>query len=558
VSVINKKTALELRGSFGKNQDLFERLYLRKNGTSLPRKYDENVRKFSVTLHYYSPRAYNYVRKYFDNCLPHVRTLASWYCSIDGSPGFTKEALHVLKLRSELLRETSDKTIVCSLIFDEMAIRKYIEWDGQRYHGFVDMGATIDFASNIEAKEVLVFMLVAINDTWKVPVGYFMINSLNSEQKASLVTQCLALIKECNVVVTNVTFDGCPANFRMASALGCNLSIHNLDPCFGVEKTNILPNPSHMCKLIRNTFGEKRKLIDAENGIIDFSYVEQLNELQESEGLHIANNLRRRHIQFFKQKMKVKLATQLLSRSVAEALLFCRDQLRIRNFENCGPTAKFILIMNDAFDILNSKNLRDFGLKQAVCHRNIQDIQDFSLKFEEYVKKLKFTSNSLVIESNRKTGFLGFSIGLRAILNIYKEYIYGNSGRKLLQFLPVYKCSQDHLELYFSDVRSQLGRNDNPTCRQFKSCYKKLLVHNEVSNKGIGNCIPLDQINILSCYSAKHKVEYLINAENVIYNDIHRNGDDQSDVLFDHDYFFTENALTNFSEQVVIYILVDL
>jgi hypothetical protein len=43
---------------------------------------------------------------------------------------------------------------------------------------FVDIGATIDFGSNIEAKEVLVFMLVAINDTWKVPVAYFMINSL--------------------------------------------------------------------------------------------------------------------------------------------------------------------------------------------------------------------------------------------------------------------------------------------------------------------------------------------------------------------------------------------
>jgi hypothetical protein len=49
--------------------------------TPLPRKYDENVRKFSVTLHYYSPRAYKYVRKHFDNCLPHIRTLASWYCT---------------------------------------------------------------------------------------------------------------------------------------------------------------------------------------------------------------------------------------------------------------------------------------------------------------------------------------------------------------------------------------------------------------------------------------------------------------------------------------------
>lgn len=37
--------------------------------------YDEDVRAFALTLHFYSPRAYNYVREKFDKHLPHVATI---------------------------------------------------------------------------------------------------------------------------------------------------------------------------------------------------------------------------------------------------------------------------------------------------------------------------------------------------------------------------------------------------------------------------------------------------------------------------------------------------
>lgn len=56
-----------------------------------------------------------------------------------------------------------------------MAIRQLTEWDGQRIHGNVDFGSAIDCEELSIAKEVLVFMLVAINEAWKVPVGYFLL-----------------------------------------------------------------------------------------------------------------------------------------------------------------------------------------------------------------------------------------------------------------------------------------------------------------------------------------------------------------------------------------------
>lgn len=46
----------------------------------------------------------------------------------------------------------------------------------------------------------------------------------------------------------------------------------------------------------------------------------------------LANNLHIRHVNFFKQKMKIKLATQLMSRSIAQALIYCKNKLKMQVF----------------------------------------------------------------------------------------------------------------------------------------------------------------------------------------------------------------------------------
>ncbi|KAJ8349455.1 hypothetical protein SKAU_G00245850 [Synaphobranchus kaupii] len=53
---------------------------------------------------------------------------------------------------------------------------------------------------------------------------------------------------------------------------------------------------------------------------IRWQYIEELNKLQEDEGLRLGNKIRMAHIEWRKQKMKVNLATQVFSRSVADAL----------------------------------------------------------------------------------------------------------------------------------------------------------------------------------------------------------------------------------------------
>jgi len=50
-------------------------------------------------------------------------------------------------------------------------------------------------------------------------------------------------------------------------------------------------------------------------------------DLKDKEGLLAANKLNERHIQWNPQKMKVKLAAQTLSSSVAGSLFFCQNDL---------------------------------------------------------------------------------------------------------------------------------------------------------------------------------------------------------------------------------------
>lgn len=54
--------------------------------------------------------------------------------------------------------------------------------------------------------------------------------------------------------------------------------------------------------------------------------------------------------------MKVYLAAQTLSSSVANAIEFCDKILQLPEFKNSGPTVKFIRTVDRIFDFLSVRN----------------------------------------------------------------------------------------------------------------------------------------------------------------------------------------------------------
>lgn len=68
--------------------ELLEQLFKKTQKEPLPKEYPPRLRSFAVTVHYYSPRAYEFVREPFLNVLPHPKTISAWYRSMNGIPEF--------------------------------------------------------------------------------------------------------------------------------------------------------------------------------------------------------------------------------------------------------------------------------------------------------------------------------------------------------------------------------------------------------------------------------------------------------------------------------------
>lgn len=258
------------------------------------RKYSPGLRRFALTLQFYSSRAYNYVRKTWQNLLPHPSTLRQWYSTVNGSPGFSEEALQAIKRRNE------HSPVYLNIIMDEMSIRSQTIFFNGRFYGGVDLGTGLQPQSDSfqEAKNILVFMAVGINGHWKVPIAYFLINGLNGKERANLLTKCLELINDTGAKVFSITFDGAPSNLAMCSSLGANFDYFGdfkpwiINSITG-EKLWIFWDPCHMLKLVRNTLGDKKVLIDSNGGIIKWEFLTKLHQLQMDEGLHAATKLKK-------------------------------------------------------------------------------------------------------------------------------------------------------------------------------------------------------------------------------------------------------------------------
>lgn len=463
------------------------------------------LRSFALTLNYYSASAYNYVRKQFNNCLPHPSTLRKWYGGIDGQAGFLNEALNAVKIKVDSMAETG-QILICSLMMDEMSIKKDVHFNNNRNIGYVNFGVKNDSDGLPMASDIIVFLLVAINSNWKVPVAYFLINGLTASEKANLVNHCLKIIHETGVTVKSLTFDGAASNMSMARELGANLQFSNLQSYFNhpitKEKIFIMLDAAHMLKLCRNALGDHKLLYDENDLPIKWQYFKELVSVQENIGLHLGTNIRKRHILYDKEKMKVSLAAQTLSSSVADAFQYCSEVLNMSSFTDCDSTITFCRQIDHIFDFLNARNfLSKSPYKKPLFLKDIEFCHKFISDSIQYLQSLKDKDHKPILLSSRKTGFMGLIICLTSVKQLLDELVA--SGK--LKFLLTYKLSQDHLEILFSAIRARNGFNNNPTATQVEASMKRILVHTEIMTSSGANCLPQDATTILHVSSSKKK-----------------------------------------------------
>ena len=112
--------------------------------TKMSHRYSQETKQFAMTLHYYSPKAYDFVCKVL--YLPHPSSIRSWAASVDCEPGFLCDVINLIDNMATNNTTVSDVV----LIVDAMAIHKGTWWDPRKrcFVGNVDYGTAIPEASH--------------------------------------------------------------------------------------------------------------------------------------------------------------------------------------------------------------------------------------------------------------------------------------------------------------------------------------------------------------------------------------------------------------------------
>lgn len=303
------------------------------------------------------------------------------------------------------------------MCFDEVAIRKHIQWihAQKKFNGIVTYGKRKDDEHPV-ANNAIFFLLNLVESGQSLILGCFLIKYLDTIEKSDLIRDVIGKVNTTGAYLMSIAFDGLRTNFSTCEALGASFDLQNLQPFILNPKNNskiaIVLDPPHMLKLLRNCLAAKGNLIDGQNNVnIAWSYFEKL-VLQKSN--LASHKMTRKHIKFETNKMNVKLAAQTFSLSVAksmEVLLRNKDA----NFRNAAGTIVFVKNVNKIFDIFNSKHLDSNNLfKRGLCVENADKIFEFLNYMDKYLRSIKLDGQN-VLDTNRKTGFLGFLINIVVI-----------------------------------------------------------------------------------------------------------------------------------------------
>lgn len=371
-------------------------------------------------------------------------------------------------------------------MLDGMGIRSHIDWSASSTStaGYVNHGDGVKEGAK-EATEALVFMVVGLRAHWKIPICYLLINGISATILSNHVKDIIQYLHDIDVQCQALVMDGHATNQSLVNILGGRFHHSEIRPYFLHPATQ---NPVFIffdaCHLLKNVRGllESSDLITTD-GTAKWQDIKNLHELQVKEGLRAANKLTDSHVNFKNRKMKVKLAVQTLSRSVASALEYA-SLVDGSQFSYCIGTIEFIKLIDQLFDVFNSRNPLANGFKSPLNANNWADTKNFLRKARDVLMTICDSNGVRIVASRRKMGLLGFVLNIDSLLLFGDEILL---GREPLNYFLTYRLSQDHLETFFSAVRQRGGWNNNPSAVQFAQAYRALLSHAGLATFFISN-----------------------------------------------------------------------
>ena len=258
-------------------------------------------------------KGYRFLAKIFN--LPSKKTLTNIVSKFAPGVGFTEISLFVLKQRVQRLPPASK---VCTLLMDEISLKSHLFYDQRKDSivGLQDFGDCI--TSGAIATSALVFMARGILQKWKQPIAYYLVNeSCGSTHLKNILQEAISHLEHMGLQVVSVVNDQ-GSNFM---SLLKSLNVSEDRPYFEVNgnKYFTIYDRPHLIKLVRNNLMKYN--FEFGNHVAKWAHIKEFFVKDEKLPIRMAPKLTEKHLNpngF--TKMKVKLATQVLSHSVAAAL----------------------------------------------------------------------------------------------------------------------------------------------------------------------------------------------------------------------------------------------
>ncbi|CAH2085875.1 unnamed protein product [Euphydryas editha] len=376
-------------------------------------------------------------------------------------PGINKHLFESLK---KMAQKQTDEDNISLLLFDEMSIRKHLHYNCklEQIQGFQDHG---NHGRNEQiATKALVFMLTGLRKKWKQPIAFYFSHALTADRMTVILKEILIECFDSGINVVATVCDLSTVNIKVLRTLGATTR----EPYFSLAGREIVAilDPPHLLKCTRNLvmkhdvecttdFQCSDQII---KGIVKWSHIKKFYNLDKNNPNFVyAPALTDQHINpNVKQQMRVKLAAQVFSHSIAAGLLVKIAKNELPN--EAHATASFVSKFDELFDAVNADSP---DLRRGKRHStNLTSRSPHIALFNEmrrFISSMKYLGSKTIPPSQQ-----GWIHTLNAI-----ERLWNNLQAKNIKSLSTRRLNQDPLENCFGCIRYNCGCNYNPTIEQF-------------------------------------------------------------------------------------------
>lgn len=332
-----------------------------------------------------------------------------------------------------------------------------------------------------EATQAFVIAARGVTTGWKFPLAYYFVNKTTSAQDMKrILFESMNDVKECGGNILAIVCDQGATNRGFANLLGITVEKPLFE--FGGQEILFLYNICHLIKCLagllrKNGFNTIDKP-DEPNGVgpsICIEHIKNFYEMDQNSAFPSAPKLRTRHFDpNHKEKMKLKLAAQLLSNSVYAGMktMIATKQLP----PDHALTANFCKAANSLFDICNISKKKDAN--PLKCGEKIYDNLGLFDDMFAWVNTLKYRGSYTPTLKGLKITISGMIYLIKTLKD--RQY----------KWITTRRFQSDLSEHIFSLIKMRSG--GNPTAIRFMHAYKSMFVSTMLRNP-LGSNVEIEE-----------------------------------------------------------------